>query len=127
MKEHDLELARLENERARPAQEIASHERQGRQMAWIALPLATIVVIFIAAAIVGGQLSSEGLLWITLLGGLIAYLLTREIRMDGKSVFVFEVLMMLDGQIILARDHIQAVRKRLAACEARIAELKGSS
>jgi threonine/homoserine/homoserine lactone efflux protein len=52
MKEDDLKLARLENERARLAQEIASHERQGRQMAWIALPLATIVVIFIAAAIV---------------------------------------------------------------------------
>jgi hypothetical protein len=84
------------------------------------------VVILIAAAIVAGQLSLEGLLWITALGGLIAYLLTREIRWSGKSLFVFEVAMLLSGQIILARDDIRDVRKRLAACEARIAELKGS-
>jgi hypothetical protein len=127
MKEDASELARLENERARLAQEIADHERRGRQLAWIALPLAATVAILLAAAIVARQLSLEGLLWITLLGGLIAYLLTREIRRSGKSVFVFEVLMMLGGQIILARDDIQDVRKRLAACEARIAELKGSS
>jgi hypothetical protein len=125
MKECDRELARLESERTRLIQQIVRYERQGQRLALITIPIAIVVAVLLALATVAGQVSLEGLLWTILLGGLFAYILTREIRWSGKVVFVFEIVMMISGQMIWARDDIRDMRQRLTACEARIAELKG--
>jgi hypothetical protein len=86
MKEGDNELARLESERAHLVQEVVRYEQQGRQLAWIAMPLFLVVSVLLASATIAGQLSLEGLFWSILLGGLVAYMLTREIRWNGKVV-----------------------------------------
>jgi hypothetical protein len=120
MNEDEHELARLELERARLLQEVDRHQRWVRHLAWLAIVLAGLVTILLVLAIVAGQLSLQALSWSILLGGLIAYVVTREIRWHGKVAFVLEIIGMTG-----ARDDIRDVRRRFASCEARIAALTG--
>jgi hypothetical protein len=71
-----------------------------------------------------GAIDIVAMAWISPLAFLLAFILTREFRFQGKVVSVFEVMMLLSGQLKTARDDPETLRRRLVDCEAEIAELR---
>ena len=121
------ELAQLETERRILAEALDRKERTHAWYFYIAIAVVALVVIFLVSAVLADQLSIEGVVWLTIISGILAYILTREFRYGGKAISVGEILMMLSGQMILARneeldaDHIHQM---IAEYDRRIESLK---
>ena len=127
------ELAQLEAERDRLLSMIAYHNRSlFRGPAGFPAPAWFVVVAVagicgigfaILAGIFARQISASSLLFLVVGLPLLAYILTRKIRVFGTSLFMGEILgLFLGGSGPLAGE--SQARQRLSDCEARIMELK---
>jgi len=92
-----------------------------RLISLVALPVFLVWAVFAWRA---GAIDIGMMAWMVPLALLFAFILTREFRFQDKVVGVFEVIMLLTGQYVWARDDPEMLRRDLVDCETKIAELQ---
>jgi hypothetical protein len=133
MASHD-ELAQLEAERDHLLSMIAYQNGpfyrislKFRTPAWsvvVAIAIIFIIGALIVAGLLAGQSSGSGLVFSIVGLALLAYILTRGIRVSGSSLFAGEILIPFGDGVIGPVPGEAEAHQCLAECEARIMKLK---
>jgi hypothetical protein len=117
-------LHRLLVERERLTRSLREHDRSVFVLRIASLVALCLFAVWAVFAWDAGAIDFVTMGWALPLAFALAFILTREFRFQGKVVSVFEMMMLLSGQYIWARDDPDTLRRDLVDCEAKIAELQ---
>ncbi len=117
------DLTRLEAERAQLVEMARLHERQARIttsiLMFVAIGVATVVVVLLASAVLAGQLGVTGFVFSAVAAGLLFFILSRKLRSGTREVLVVDMLVGLRAQ-----PSEDPIRAQIAEHDRRIAALK---
>ncbi|HEX9324286.1 MAG TPA: hypothetical protein VF913_19530 [Xanthobacteraceae bacterium] len=118
------DLQQLLAQRDRLTHRLRAHDRMISALRLISLVALPVFLVWAVFAWRAGAIDIGMTAWMVPLALLFAFILTREFRFQDKVVGVFEVIMLLTGQYVWARDDPEMLRRDLVDCETKIAELQ---
>ena len=86
----------------------------------------SLLIVWFPFALNAGAIELSSLPFLALFAVVLTFVLIYEFRFQGKVVSIIDILYLLGGWWITARDDLEDLRCRLAECESRISELTDS-